>query len=85
MQHHHPAPPSIWRILVLDLFLLLLLGGHGVLPEQVHGCLGFTKETKRNHPSQKRSLHYRSNKYKRASHVLNVGDVDTYTVVVGVQ
>lgn len=42
MKDNHPSPTSIWRILILDLFLFLLLCGHGILPEQVHGCLGFT-------------------------------------------
>lgn len=48
MQHHHPAPTSIWRVLILDLFLFLLLRGHGILSEQVHGCLGFTGREKKN-------------------------------------
>lgn len=46
MQHHHPAPTSIWRVLILDLFLLLLFCAHGVLSEQVHGYLGFTTRNK---------------------------------------
>lgn len=47
MQHHHPAPTSIWRVFILDIFLLLLLIGHGIPPEQVHGCLGFTRRKKK--------------------------------------
>lgn len=48
MQHHHPAPASIWRVFILDLFLLLLLIGDGIFPEQVHDCLGVTRRKTKN-------------------------------------
>lgn len=53
VQHHHPAPASIWRLVVLDLLLLLLLGGYGIFPEQVHGCPGFTGGEKKNKKKNK--------------------------------
>lgn len=37
MQHHHPAPTSIRRLFILDLFLFFFLSGHGIIPEQIHG------------------------------------------------
>ena len=41
MQHNHPAPSSIWRVLIPDLLLFLLLCSHGIPSEQIHDDLGF--------------------------------------------
>lgn len=93
MYHHHPAPAPIWRVFILDLFLLLLLTGHGILPEQIHGCLNFTKRKKKeyvnsskSHRDQKHSLHQLiliySKMYDKFSRIVGSEDINKLMVFI---
>lgn len=62
MQHHHPPPTSIWRVFILELFLVLLLTGHDIFPEQVHGYFGFTRRGEKRKYSQSLLNHIDSGK-----------------------